>query len=92
VVFLDTLVAWSSRSGSGTVVTGDFGSAVEGKQATAKQLLVSWVLGLDPLCDGVLAVLAVEETGFIKAQHGKDGRCAQLERSRSKGFREENHG
>ena len=33
---LDTLVAWSSGSGSDTVVTGDFGSAAEGKQTTAK--------------------------------------------------------
>jgi len=48
-------------------VTGDFGSTVEGKQATAKQLLISWVLGLDPLRDGMLAILAVEETGFINA-------------------------
>jgi hypothetical protein len=73
-------------------VTGDFGSAVKGKQAVAEQPLVSWLLDLDPLCDGMLAVLAVEETGFIKAQHGKDGGCTQLERSRSEGFREENRG
>jgi hypothetical protein len=52
-------------------VTGDFGSAVKGKQAIAEQLLVSWLLGLDPPCDGVLAVLAVEETGFIKPAQQK---------------------
>jgi len=73
-------------------MTGDFGSTLEGKQATAKQLLVSWVLGLDPLCDGMLTIPAVEETGFIKAQHGKDRRCTELKRSRSEGFREENSG
>ena len=28
---LDTLVAWSSRSDSDTVVTGDFGGVVDGK-------------------------------------------------------------
>ena len=85
----DTLVAWPSRSGHGTVVIRHSGSAVEGEQATAKQLLVSRVLRFDPLCDGMLAVLAVEETGFIEAQYGKDGRCTQLERSRSKGFQGE---
>lgn len=66
-----------------------FGGAVEGDQATAKQLLISWMLRLDPLCDGMLTILAVEKTGFGEAQHGKDGRCTQLERSRSKGFRGE---
>lgn len=73
-------------------MTGDFGSTVEGKQAAANQLLIGWVLGLDPLRDGMLAILAVEEAGFIKAQHGKDGCCTELERSRSEGFREENRG
>jgi hypothetical protein len=88
----DALIARSSCSGSGTVVTRDIGSALEGEQATAKQLLVGWVLRLDPLCDGVLTIPAVEETGFVEAQHGKDGRCAELERSRSQGFQDEHHG
>jgi hypothetical protein len=89
---LDTLVAWSSRSGSSTVVARNLGSSLEGKQTTTKQLLVSWVLRLDPLGDGMLTVLAVEETGFVEAQHSKDGRCTQLERSRSKSFQDKNHG
>jgi hypothetical protein len=38
----DALIARSSCSGSGTVVTGDFGRALEGEQATAEQLLVGW--------------------------------------------------
>jgi len=46
------------------------------------------MLILDPLCDGMLATLAVEETCFMEAQHGKDDRCTQLESREVRAFKE----